>query len=54
MTGQSAYKLKTEGVLGEDKIATVHPDIVRSNLCVCVTVCDCVLWCIVLHRIATE
>jgi SAM-dependent methyltransferase len=27
MTGRSPYRLVTEGALGEDKIATVHPDI---------------------------
>lgn len=30
MTGRSAYRLKTEGDLGEDKIATIHSDIVSS------------------------
>lgn len=30
MTGQSSYKLITEGGLGEEKTAVVHPDIVCS------------------------
>ena len=30
MTGRSAYRLKTEGLLGEEKIATIHPEIVSS------------------------
>ena len=30
MTGRSQYKLITEGTLGEEKVATIHPDIVRS------------------------
>lgn len=29
MTGQSSYKLITEGGLGEEKTAVVHPDIVN-------------------------
>ena len=32
MTGRSAYKLITEGVLREEKVATVHPDIVGPSL----------------------
>jgi putative 4-mercaptohistidine N1-methyltranferase len=32
MTGRSPYRLVTEGALGEDKIATVHPDIDRSRV----------------------
>lgn len=35
MTGRSSYKLITEGVLGEEKTATIHPDIVRSCYVVC-------------------
>ena len=34
MMGRSSYKLPTEGVLGEEKTATVHPDIVREYVCV--------------------
>ena len=30
MTGRSAYRLKTEGDLGEDKIAAISPEIVSS------------------------
>ena len=35
MTGRSAYRLITEGVLGEDKLATIHPNIVCVYVCVC-------------------
>jgi SAM-dependent methyltransferase len=33
MTGQSSYKLITEGVLGEEKTAAIHPDIVMPATC---------------------
>ena len=33
MTGCSTYKLMTEGVLGEEKTATIHPDIVCYHNC---------------------
>ena len=29
-TGHSTYKLMTEGALGEEKTATIHPDIVYN------------------------
>ena len=44
MTGRAAYKLKTEGDLGENRIAIIHPEIVtalslslslRLRLCMC-------------------
>ena len=30
-TGHSTYKLMTEGALGEEKTATIHPDIVSES-----------------------
>ena len=32
MTGHSSYKLMTEGVLGEEKKATIDPDIVNERV----------------------
>ena len=37
MTGHSAYRLRTEGNLGEDKMAVISPEIVSLSLSPCHT-----------------